>query len=180
MLAMRSNESNPQLATAIRCRNWRGLIVVVGLLVAFYAVVGAVLSLSTVTTAATSPDGTLRAEIVDRRVNFLDRNFRLRIVDAAGKATVVFTSPDENPRGVGHDRLLWSRDSRRLLLVGRNLWVRDEAKLKSGESLYLLYDVPSGRVWCTSDQSGPPFGEEELAGYDFGEAMVMDSGEGRE
>lgn len=151
----------------------RVVFVVVGLLIVFYAVVGGALSLSAVTTAATSPDGTLRAEIVDRRLHFIDRNFRLRIVDAKGKATVVFTSPDESPRGIGHDRLLWSSDSRRLLLIGRNFWIRGEAELKSGESLYLLYDVPSGRVWCNSDQEGPPFGKQELAGYDFGEVLVM-------
>jgi hypothetical protein len=152
------------------------LIIAVGLLIAFFAVMVAVLSLSAVTTAATSPDGTLRAEIVDRRLHFIDRNFRLRIVDAAGKATVVFTSCDESPNGIGQERLLWSSDGRRLLLVGRRFWVRGDAKLKSGESLYLLYDVPSGRVWCNSDQEGPPFGEKELADYDFGEVFVMQSG----
>ena len=173
MRDMRPNEFKPESATAKTTRKWRIVIVVVGLLIAFYFVVGAMLSLSAVTASATSPDGRLRAEIVDRRLHFIDRNFRLRIVDPKRMATVVFTSPDESPRGVGHDRLLWSSDSRRLLLIGPNFWVREEAKLKSGESLYLLYDAPSGSVWCNSDQDGPPFGEGELAGYDFGESMAM-------
>src|SRR5688500_12577385 len=107
---MHVDESKPEPSTAIRRRNLRTVIIVFGLYIAFFAVIGTVLSWSAVTTAATSPDGTLRAEIVDRRLHFIDRNFRLRIVDAAGQATVVFTSPDESPSGIGQERLLWSSD----------------------------------------------------------------------
>ena len=169
---MRLDEAKPESDTAIRRRSCLTAILVLGLLIAFFAAFFALITWPVVTTAATSPDGALRAEIVDRRLHFSDRNFRLRIVDAKGQAKVVFRSPDESPGGTGQERLLWSSDGRRLLLIGRRFWVRGEAKLESGESLYLLYDVPSGRVWCNADVEGTPFGEQELAGYDFGEELV--------
>src|SRR5687768_6136278 len=111
---MHVDESKPRPDT-IRRRNLRTVIIVIGLYFAFFAGISAVLRWSAVTTAATSPDGTLRAEIVDRRLHFIDRNFRLRIIDAVGQPTVVFTSPDENSSGIGQERLLWSSDGRRLL-----------------------------------------------------------------
>ena len=82
-------------------------------------------------------------------------------------------SPDESPTGIGSERFLWSKDSKRLLLVGKCFWVREGVQLESGEFLYFLYDVPSGQVWCNSDHRGPPFGPNELAGYDFGESLTL-------
>jgi hypothetical protein len=51
--------------------------------------------------------------------------------------------------------------------------VRDSVELDTGEFLYLLYDLPSGKIWCNSDQEGPPFGANELDGYDFGEPLML-------
>jgi hypothetical protein len=125
------------------------------------------LTLSYVSASAVSPDGTLRAEIVDRSFQFIDRNFRVRIVDGKGIARTVFRSPDESPSGVGQEQLLWSADGNRLLLVGK-FWVREGAELANGKCLYLLYDIPSGQVWCNSDQRvGSGFDREQLEGFDL-------------
>ncbi len=130
------------------------------------------------TASSLSPDGRLRAVLLDPRSPFqVDRNFMVRIDEAGGASRTVFRSPDESPRGIGHDRLLWSRHSTRLLLVGKRFWVRGAAKLADGECLYFLYDVPSGRIWCNSDVTGPAFGTAELAGYDFGEDLVLEPGD---
>jgi hypothetical protein len=128
---------------------------------------------STVTTSAVSPDGQYRAELLDRKAHMIDRNFRVRVVDADGRPRIVFDSPDESPNGIGQERFLWSQDGQRLLLVGHRFWVRDGAELTNGELLYLLYDVESGAVWCNSDQQGPPFDLAELEGYDFGETLTL-------
>jgi len=82
-------------------------------------------------------------------------------------------SPDESPLGIGSERFLWSADSKRVLLVGKRFWVREGVQLVGGEFLYFLYDVPSRQVWCNSDSQGPPFGPNELAGYDFGESLTL-------
>jgi hypothetical protein len=127
-----------------------------------------------ITTSLRSPDQRLRAELVDRpHFPTIDRNFSLRIVGPDGSSRRIFTSPDESPSGVGTDRFFWSTDSKGLLLIGKRFWVRDGAQLDNGEFLYLLYDVPSGKIWCNSDQRGPPFGPNELAGYDFGEPLTQ-------
>jgi hypothetical protein len=127
------------------------------------------------TTSAASPDGQYRAELVDRRIHTIDRNFRIRIMDSMGKSQVVFLSPDENPLKIGQERFLWSQDGKRLLLLGRGFWVRKGAELANGESLYFLWDAPSGHTWCNSDQRGPPFDISELEGYDFGETLELKS-----
>ncbi len=128
------------------------------------------------TISLVSPDQQLRAVLLDRpHFPSIDRNFTVRIEDAKGASRKIFVSPDESPLGVGSERFLWSTDSRRLLLVGKRFWVRAGVQLKGGECLYLLYDISSGRVWCNSDQRGPPFGPDELAGYDFGENLTLQS-----
>jgi hypothetical protein len=126
------------------------------------------------TTSLLSPDQRLRAVLLDRpHFPSIDRNFVVRIEETEGVSRKVFMSPDESPTGIGSERFLWSKDSKRLLLVGKRFWVREGVQLESGEFLYFLYDVPSGQVWCNSDRQGPPFGPNELAGYDFGESLTL-------
>ena len=128
---------------------------VVGLLL---AVLFAALRLEE-TTSLWSPDQRLRAVLLDRpHFPSVDRNFVVRIEETEGVSREVFMSPDESPSGIGSERFLWSKDSTRLLLVGKRFWVREGVQLESGEFLYFLYDVPSGQVWCNSDHRGPPFG----------------------
>lgn len=130
-----------------------------------------------VTTSMPSPDGWMRAILVDRpNLPSIDRNFRVRIERVDGVAETVFTSPDEAPSGIGSERFLWSKDGTRLLLIGKRFWVRDGVKLRSGEVLYFLYDLRSEKAWCNSDcgyGGFEPFGMAELTGYNFGEALSL-------
>lgn len=157
-----------------RATRWLVLCAILG--VVALPIVGLIVadSLKEITTSLPSPDRRWRAILVDHpyRVS-IDRNFHVCIEDPDGVSRTVFTSPDETPLGIGSERFLWSNDSRRLLLVGRRFYLRQGVQLTTGESLYLLYDLPSGKTWCNSDQQGPPFGPEELVGYDFGESLAL-------
>jgi hypothetical protein len=125
------------------------------------------------TTSLLSPDNRLLAVLLDRPHSpSIDRNFEVHIEEVGGPSRKVFVSPDESPSGIGSERFLWSKDSKRVLLVGKRFWVREGVQLETGEFLYLLYDVPMHKVWCNSDHEGPPFGADELAGYDFGESFT--------
>jgi hypothetical protein len=128
---------------------------------------GWLLTSTQVTASADSPDENYRAEVVDPSFRFIDRNFCVRIMDDKGNSRMVFRSPDEPVTGVGQERLLWSEDGNRFLLVGK-FWVREGSEIADGECLYLLCDVASGKVWCNSGQQvAPGFGREELEGFDL-------------
>ena len=148
-------------------------LVVTGLF-AVLIIVLSILDRREVTTSLLSPDKRLRAVLLDRpHSSAIDRNFEVRIEEAGAAPRTVWMSPDESPLGIGTERFLWSSDSKRLLVVGKTFWVRKGVELADGESLYFLYDVPSGQVWCNSDSEGPPFGPQELAGHDFGESLTL-------
>lgn len=101
--------------------------------------------------ASSSPDGAYRVEIAEHS-DRLDRNFHLRLHHLAGKTVAtVFDSPDEG-RPVGTERIVWSRDSSRFVLIGRHFFVGDEARLTNGEAIYLLYDIKSGSIRCNATQ----------------------------
>jgi hypothetical protein len=132
-----------------------------------------------VTTTRLSPDELLRAVLVEYPYpGFIDRNFQVRIEEVKGASRTIFRSPDEG-RPTGSERFLWSRDGSRLVLLGKHFYVTEGVRLQNGEFLYLLYDFPTGRLWCNADQSrAPRFGESELRGYDFGEPLVLTKAKG--
>lgn len=116
-----------------------------------------------VTLTSLSPDDTLRIRLIERGV-FIDRNIQVRLEDIdSGRERVAFRSPDEG-RPAGSERIIWSADGRRFLLLGRHFIVPDRSKLPGGEQAYLMMDVRSGQVWCNSQQQSryPGFGLEEL------------------
>ena len=127
------------------------------------------------TTSLLSPDEKLRAVLVECSPRFIDRNFRVYLESTdSGALREIFLSPDEGAP-IGSERFLWSRDGKRLLLLGRHFLVEKESQLQNGEMLYLMYDVVSGRLWCNARQlGGPRFGSDEIAGYDFGEPLVCE------
>ena len=103
-----------------------------------------------VSLTSTSPDGRRRVEIVEI-TGRLDRNFFLRLRDSqSGTTTNIFHSPDEG--GPGTERIIWSRDSSRLLLLGRNFLVEEQGRMPDGLQLYLLYDTKSRELKCNASQ----------------------------
>jgi hypothetical protein len=104
-----------------------------------------------------------------------DRHFEVRITNLITnppQEETIYRSPDE---GGPSERLLWSKDSRNLLIVGAagSLDGRDVSVLTTkDEILYLLYDAQTRQVRCNEGQLKdplPPFGFKDLAGMDFGE-----------
>lgn len=99
----------------------------------------------------------------------LDRNFYLRLHHVTGRTNAtIFDSPDEG-RPVGMERIVWSRDSSRLVLIGRHFFVGDAARLTNGEAIYLLYDIKSGSIRCNATQQSkyPNFTQDDLKNTDW-------------
>ena len=121
-----------------------------------------------VTLTSLSPDDAVRASVVERPT-FLDRNFELRLEHLGReprKAAVIFVSPDEG-RPEGSERIVWSADGSRFLLLGRHFYANAAAPrfgADRGEVAYLMYDLPTGRLWCNAKQqrSHPPFTWDDL------------------
>lgn len=116
-----------------------------------------------VTVTSLSPDDAHRVAVVELPA-FFDRNFEVRLEEVgSGQVRTVFRSPDEG-RPVGSERVVWSADGARFLLLGRHFYITDAGKLPSGEQAYLFMDVRSGQVWCNASQQSlyAGFGAPEL------------------
>ncbi len=123
---------------------------------------------SKVSLSSTSPDRRFRVDVVEYD-HWIDRNFGLRLHRASEKTiTTIFNSPDEG-RPIGTERIIWSRDSSRFVLVGRHFNVPETAKLTNGEVIYLLFDIASGKLRCNSNQQTnyPSFTREDLKGTEW-------------
>jgi hypothetical protein len=84
----------------------------------------------------------------------MDRNFEVWLERKAdGFRTNIFRSPDEGRPGT--ERIIWSRDHSQFVLVGRHFVVEDRPRIPI-ETLYLLYDIPSGKLWCNASQASLP------------------------
>jgi hypothetical protein len=122
-----------------------------------------------------SPDETLRASLVEREFPSIDRNFQIRLENLVkGETTTIFRSPDEG-RPYGTERLIWSKDGKWLLLVGRHCFVKDDLFLDNGDQLYFLYQVPSGKFWLNSAERPdlPALKAEMVEGVEFTEPVTL-------
>lgn len=104
-----------------------------------------------VTLVSLSPDERYRVRMVEVPA-FIDRNFELRLEDLKeGMISTIYTSPDEG-RPIGSERIVWSRDSARFLLLGRR-FSSGVLLPETGElAAYLMYDVTAGEAWCAADE----------------------------
>ena len=103
-----------------------------------------------ITLQSSSPDGSHRVTLRELPV-FLDRNFVLELLDShTGQSKEVFRSPDEGLPG--SERIIWSEDGTRFLLLGTNFVTVPAAALSDGEQLYLMYDLVSGTLRCNASQ----------------------------
>ncbi len=122
-----------------------------------------------VSSSMLSHDGKYLAEVVEIWVPERDRRFEVRITRkdvGSAQPEVVYQSPDE---GRPEERLLWSSDSRHVLLVGKYLAAGPEFVADTGETIYLLYNVQTGEVRCNSSQLQP-----RLKGFDFDDLARID------
>ncbi len=106
---------------------------------------------SETTTSRLSPDETLRARLVEYAPSRgLNRQIEVQIDSLIdGTSTRIYGSPDEG-RPEGTERLIWSKDGKWLLLVGRHFFVKEDLFLDNGDQLYLLYNVPLRKSWNNS------------------------------
>ncbi len=126
------------------------LFVLVGLSVVLLVLGVLFIAVPRDTLVSDSPDGSHRI-IVREGMRFIDRNFRVILVDRrTGTERVVFTSDDQSPT-ITQERFVWSEDSSKAALVGDRYFVVPEAKLENGEIVFLMYDVESNTLWCNTD-----------------------------
>jgi hypothetical protein len=103
------------------------------------------------TLTSLSPDDSTRIQLVELPL-FLDRDFELRLQDVkSGAIKTIFRSPDEG-RPEGSERIIWSADGSKIILTGRHFAVREHTPTFDGAILYLMYDLPSGKIWCNASQ----------------------------
>ena len=104
-----------------------------------------------VTLVSLSPDEQTRVWLVEKP-HWIDRNFVVRVEEMkSGDSRIVFRSPDEG-RPIGSERIVWASDSERFLVLGRHFYTAPDALLGSGNKLYLLHDLRSGRTWSNASQ----------------------------
>lgn len=149
-----------------------GCFAVLGGLLVYGGVFSEASRATTVSLASIAPDGRFLAEIVEKTDGRLDRNFFVRILDLkTGATTNIYNSPDEGPPGT--ERIVWSADGSRLLLVGNKFLVDELGRMPDGHQLYLLYDFTTGSLKCNASQDGryEGFGAAELDGIDWREKV---------
>lgn len=94
----------------------------------------------------------------------IDRNFEVLMERNDGFKTSIFRSPDEGAPGT--ERIIWRRDHSQFVLVGRKFLVDNGPRIPM-EVLYLMYDIPTGKVWCNASQKDAPrFTMENLKDWD--------------
>ncbi len=122
----------------------------VAFLVLVMAVTGCGWKRSRVSLRSVSLDGTYELRLVELRS--FDRNFEihLRELKNAKNDRLLFVSADEGPPGT--ERVVWLADNQQFLLVGRNFFLARDLKLNTGDSVYMLYDIPSQSIWLNARQ----------------------------
>ncbi|MCA9067650.1 MAG: hypothetical protein KDA84_01920 [Planctomycetaceae bacterium] len=82
----------------------------------------------------------------------LDRNLRIVLEDLeTGEVRTVFFFFYEG-RPSGSEKIVWSKDGTKFLLLGRHFIVDEQAELSTGEQAYLLMDVAADEIWCNARQ----------------------------
>lgn len=119
---------------------------------------------------STSPGGSFKVQIVELPV--FDRNFQVRLIPEGKPPEVIYSSPDEG-RPVGTERIIWSKDGDHFLLLGKNFTAGKEARLATGEYLYLLYQISTKKVRGNALQANHlGFTVADLNGIEFAEKVT--------
>ncbi|HEY1375861.1 MAG TPA: hypothetical protein VGF55_03670 [Gemmataceae bacterium] len=130
--------------------------------------------IGSVTLVSVSPGDGFRVRLLENQRDFIDRTFVVEVQsrdysdpDRDGP-NVIFRSPDEGGPP-GSERVVWSKDGARFLLVGRHFAAPTAPTLATGEIVYLMYDRRTRDVWCNSDQQKtyPHFSLDDLKGREW-------------
>jgi hypothetical protein len=113
-----------------------------------------------VSLGSVSKNGTHRITIIEVRSE--PRYFEVRLERLSdGFKTNIFRSAAE-ASGFGTERIVWSDDHSQFVITSRNLTVNNPSVIPL-EKMYLLYDVPTGKVSCNSmDGKYPAFTERDI------------------
>ena len=102
-------------------------------------------------TPVSAPNGRYSGVVAEPPMRFVDRNFRLLLVDNnSGNSVEIFRSKDQSP-SIRLERVVWSPDSRYLALVGDRYYVVEGCDFDNGEFLFLVYDTVTKVVYCNAD-----------------------------
>jgi hypothetical protein len=123
-----------------------------------------------------SPDETMLADLGEPQVLFNpDRYVSIRLMKLHDrKWSVIHHSGDEG-RPEGTERLIWSKDGKWLLVVGRHFFVKEDLFLDNGDQLYFLHHVPSGKSWLNSasETQLPVLNADAIRGIEFTEPVTL-------
>jgi hypothetical protein len=158
---------------------WVKLVLVTGIAAGIGSFAGMMIcwlkSAETVTTTRLSPDETLRVRLIETSPSANDRTFMLQLESLVeGTKTQIYKSPDEG-RPEGTERLIWSKDGKWFLLVGRHFFVKEDLFLDNGDQIYFLCHVPSKKAWVNSDQPEglPSLTAARIEGIEFTEPIRL-------
>ena len=97
-----------------------------------------------------SPDDNSRIKLIEKLPIDEDRHFYLELKRIHSKPKIIYRSRNEDYPG-GSERIIWSSDSSRFILVGRHfdIWAHGKkVSIPTGEFIYLMYEIESDRLLC--------------------------------
>ena len=127
-----------------------------------------------------SKNKTHRVMIIER--SYGPRRFEIWIEDLIkGTKTNIYSSSYED-QAVDNERIVWRDDHSQFVFISRNLRVRQTPVIRL-ESMYLLFDIATGKTWCNSvEGTYPSFSETNLfawrGSYENDEWRVGSNSEG--
>jgi hypothetical protein len=132
------------------------------------------------TVSRLSPDETILARLIEASATrSLVRHFKVRLQalrsDSRGFDNIFRSSEGGDAGQPGTERLIWSKDGTKLLLVGRHFFVKDDLFLDNGDQAFFLYDVPTRRGWCNSEAPAglPALTPQMIEGVEFTEPVRL-------
>ena len=135
------------LRKALIRRAARTAVVLVAMFLLFIAGVTRLLRVEErVTLTSLSPDDTCRGRIVERPRRTPPFSLRFQRLRPETEEETLCVWAEGEGRPPGSERLIWSVNGDRLLLLGRHFEVNGAARLPNGEQMYVLYDVPGRKL----------------------------------
>lgn len=147
------------LRRALIRRVARTAVVLLAMLLLFIAGVARLLQVEEkATLTSLSPDDAYRVRIVERKGRSRAFHLRLQRLKPEGEPETLAAWSGDEGRPAGSERVVWSVDGGRVLLLGRHFSVVDAARLPNGEQMYLLYDLASRILGDNAkERKGPGF-----------------------